>query len=140
VARLFPQARVVWCRRAPRDTALSIWTQFFAHADYAFANDFADIRVVHDEAHATLAHWQATLPLPFLVLDYERLVADTASVDAELARFLDLAPAHDHAAAPHTIGSASLWQARQPVYDHAVGRAERFAAFLPELAAAFPSA
>ena len=140
-AQLFPQARVVYCRRDARDTALSIWTQYFAHPDYAFSSDFADIRVVHDSAAVLMQHWQATLPLAMLTLDYERLVDDTDAVDAELAQFLGLpALAPDQAQAPRdgAITSASLWQARQPVYRNSLGRGERFAEFLPELRAAFP--
>jgi tetratricopeptide (TPR) repeat protein len=141
VAKLFPQARVVYCRRQARDTAVSIWTQYFAHPDYAFSSDFSDIRVVHDSAAALMRHWQASLPLPVLTLDYERLVDDTDAVDAELTQFLDLPTlVDDAAAAPRagSISSASLWQARQPVYRHSLGRGERFAEFLPELRAAFP--
>ena len=140
-AKLFPQARVVICQRQPRDTAVSIWTQYFAHPDYAFSCDFSDIRVVHDSATALMQHWQATLPLQMLSLDYERMVDDTAAVDAQLAQFLDLpALTPDEADAPRegTITSASLWQARQPVYRNSLGRGERFAEFLPELRAAFP--
>lgn len=140
-ARLFPQARVIVCRRAPRDCALSIWTQFFAEDTYAFSSDFAAIREVHDGTEALLRHWRDVLPLPWLEVDYARLVDDTARVDAELARFLGLPPpaAGDDAAAATAITSASLWQARQPVYRHALGRGERFAALLPELRAAFPA-
>lgn len=139
-ARLFPQARVIVCRRAPRDCALSIWTQFFAEDTYAFASDFAAIREVHDGAEALLRHWRDVLPLPWLEVDYARLVDDTAGVDAELASFLGLPPlaSGDDAATATAITSASLWQARQPVYRHALGRGERFAALLPELRAAFP--
>jgi tetratricopeptide (TPR) repeat protein len=138
IARLFPQARVIVCRRAPRDCAASIWMQFFAQADYAFANSFADIRTVHDDAEALLRHWRATLPLPLLEVQYEKLVDDIAAFDTELARFLDLDAESTKKPNGTTITSASLWQARQPVYRHALGRGERYAALLPELRAAFP--
>lgn len=136
-ARLFPQARVIVCRRAPRDCAVSIWMQFFAEADYGFANDFADIRRVHDDFLALLQHWRATLPLPMLEVHYERLVDSTRAVDAELGEFLNLSSECADASASASIGSASMWQARQPVYRHAIGRGDRYAELLPDLRAQF---
>lgn len=138
-AALFPQAYVVWCRRDPRDTALSIWMQWFSNPEYAFSHDFDAIRDVHDDAEALLAHWQRTLALPIRIVDYERLAAEPETVLGELLAFLDLAPADLVNAAPDAgaVTSASLWQVRQPIHAHSAGRWHRYAPFLPELDAAF---
>ena len=47
------------------------------------------------------------------------------------------AAANDDVAAPQVISTASVWQARQPVYTHAVGRWRRYAEFVPELTTLF---
>ncbi|HJU26115.1 MAG TPA: sulfotransferase, partial [Rhodanobacteraceae bacterium] len=69
-AAMFPQARIVHCRRNLRDTALSLWGQDFAHPDAGFAYDFGDIAAYargHDEV---MLHWRRVLPLLIHELDY----------------------------------------------------------------------
>lgn len=137
VAAMFPHAHVVVCQRHRRDTALSIWSQSFAHPDYAFAADFADIAAFADGSDRLLAHWRATLPLAIHTVDYELLVRDPgATVDTLLTQLgLDpLGPAAATAAdTTGVITSASQWQARQPVYTRSVDRWRHYVQYLPEL-------
>lgn len=141
VAALFPQARVVYCRRDRRDTALSIWSQMFGNPEYGFACDFADIALVAADCERLMAHWQRKLPLAIHVLDYEHLAAQPQEALDALGAFVGL-PTFDLLAAPapegKAIASASLWQARQPVHRGSIGRWQRYVPYLPELTAAFP--
>jgi hypothetical protein len=75
------------------------------------------------------------LPLPILDVDYEALVADPTAQLQRVARFLDVDAdaVTKPAAADAPITTASVWQARQPVYANAVGRWRRYAAYVPEL-------
>lgn len=134
IAAMFPQARIVLCQRQRRDTALSLWSQDFAHADCAFAYDFADIAHYAAGHDALVEHWRRTLPLPIHTTSYEDLVADPQGALASLREFAGM-PAADattrNAAAP--INSSSVWQARQPIYTRSVGRWRVYAPFVPEL-------
>lgn len=139
VDALFPQARVIHCRRDPRDTALSLWSQDFAHPDCAFAYDFASIANYAAGHDRLMQHWQRSLSLRLHALDYETFVADPQGSLAALRVFIG---ARDvDAAAPSSgatpINSASVWQARQPIYATSVGRWRNYAPFLPELAQRF---
>ncbi len=138
IATLFPQAKIIHCRRGARDTALSLWTQHFAHPDLGFAYDFSDIAQAMSGHARLMAHWRETLALPILDLDYETLVADTAGSRQRLLAFLDLADASNAPVGAATpIVTASVWQARQPVYSSSVGRWRNYAPYLPELTALF---
>jgi tetratricopeptide (TPR) repeat protein len=141
IQALFPNARIVHCRRGARDTALSLWSQHFAHPDLGFTYDFSAIAEVTRSHDRLMAHWRATLPLAMLDVAYEDLVADPAAQFDRLAEFLDLSDspvaANDDIATPQVISTASVWQARQPVYTHAVGRWRRYAEFVPELTTLF---
>jgi tetratricopeptide (TPR) repeat protein len=141
IQALFPNARIVHCRRGARDTALSLWSQHFAHPDLGFTYDFPAIADVTRSHERLMARWRATLPLTILDVAYEDLVADPEAQFDRLAGFLDLSDApvaaNDDIAAPQVISTASVWQARQPVYTHAVGRWRRYAEFVPELAELF---
>lgn len=140
VAAMFPRARIIYCRRDPRDTALSIWSQLFAHRDNAYAYDFGDIATYAAGCDALMQHWRRTLALPIHTLDYERMVAEPAEVMAELNTFLGVADVVESTAAPASapIATASLWQARQPIYHRSVGRWRAYAPYVPELLQSFP--
>lgn len=134
-AATFPQARVIHLRRDQRDTALSLWSQDFAHPDLGFAYGFDDIAAFMAGHDALMAHWKQVLPIPVHELDYEALVEDPDAVLDDLARFIGASvtgakPSADGA----PVQSASVWQARQPVYRTSVGRWRRYAPYVPELA------
>jgi len=135
-AALFPNARVIHCRRNPRDTALSIWRQYFGSPDTAFAYTFDDIAQVASGHDRLMRHWHTSLPLPIFELEYEALVARPDETVAAVLRFLgtdDSAQPAGTAASPMAIGTASVWQARQPVNTRSVGRWKSYASELPEL-------
>lgn len=147
VATMFPQARVIYCRRNRRDNALSIWSQLFGHADNDYAYDFDDIAAFGEGCDRLMEHWRQQAVLPIHVVDYERLVERPEETLADIRAFLGLPPggeqdAADSAKSPDgsTIGSASMWQARQPVYRRSVARWRRYAPFVPELEQKFADA
>jgi tetratricopeptide (TPR) repeat protein len=134
-AAMFPQARVIHLRRDRRDTALSLWSQDFAHPDLAFAYDFGDTRAYMDGHDALMRHWGQSLSLPIFELDYETLVSEPGSALAKLRDFIG-APeiATEAPSEPSPVQSASVWQARQPIYSTSVGRWRHYAPHVPELA------
>jgi LPS sulfotransferase NodH len=130
---LFPQARIIHCRRSQRDTALSIWSQHFDSSEYRFAYDFADIAAVLNGCARLMAKAQRDPGL--LEVRYEALARDPQAVVDGLAAALGLAPFDCGVpnVARSAIGTASVWQARQPVYTRAIGRWRGYAEFVPEL-------
>jgi len=137
---MFPGARVIHCRRDRRDTAVSIWSQLFAHQDLDYAYDLGEIAAFAEGHDRLMRHWQQSLRLPVFELHYEELVAQPQAVLDRLHRFLGAEPpaAAVRAAPASAISTASIWQARQPVYRSAVGRWRDYAPHLPELLRHFP--
>lgn len=139
IAALFPQARIIHCRRGRRDTALSIWSQHFEHADLAWTYDFDDI-AAFDTGYRQMMATAPRFNLPTFDLDYADLVGDTENTLSKLHKFLGL-PAQTTNAAPReeiAIATASVWQARQPVHRDSLDRWKQYAELLPELLRAFP--
>jgi hypothetical protein len=135
VAAMFPQAKVIHLRRDPRDTALSLWSQDFAHADLAFAYGFDDMAEFMAGEAALLRYWQHNLQTPIFELDYETLVTEPEPTLAALRTFIGATEpvlATQDNSAP--VQSASVWQARQPVYTTSIGRWRQYAPYVPELA------
>jgi len=139
-AVLFPQGKVIHCRRDPRDTALSIWLANFSPSQ-RYATDPHDIARMWRASEEVMGHWQKVLPLPIYTLGYEDLVARPGEEVRRLLQFLDLQwhpdcmRFHEQSRA---VNTPSRWQVRTPLYSAAVGRWQRFAAMLPELVEAFP--
>jgi len=139
-AVLFPNARVIHCRRSPRDTALSIWMENF-NAEQRYATDFGDLAFFTAQYERLMAHWHRELPLPILDVRYEETVADLETQARRLLEFLDV-PWDSRCLEFHknerAVQTPSRWQVRQPVYRRSLERWIAYAEFLPELVAAFP--
>lgn len=136
ILALFPNAKIIHCRRNARDTALSLWQQFFLAAEQNFAYDFADIAAVIQGCERVIARWLDEYPGSILSIRYEDVVADSEAKLAEIVRWLGLPAAEAHASsavASPAISTSSLWQARQPVYSRSVGRWKAYATWIPEL-------
>jgi hypothetical protein len=135
IMALWPNARIIYCRRNPRDTALSLWSQSFLDDAQGYAYDFTDIATVIKDCERVMAHWHKRHAKAIHTLAYEKLTADPAAGMAELADWLGLPPCDLLSARsrPTTISTASLWQARQPVHTGSVERWRHYAPYLPEL-------
>jgi tetratricopeptide (TPR) repeat protein len=132
----FSNARIIHCRRNPIDTGLSIYfSHFWAHQTYAF--DKSDIVFFYRHYERLMAHWRSVLPPErFTEVDYETLVAEPEAETRRLIDFLGL-PWDDACLVPESnvrlVKTASVWQARQPVYRTSVDRWRRYEPWLGEL-------
>lgn len=136
IAAMFPEAKLVVCQRGAADTALSMWSQYFAHPDQAYSYDFDNIAAFMDGNARLLNHWRKQLPLPFFTLEYEQFATGPDATLAKLRDFIGLDPdaPTDASSADQAIASNSRWQARQPVYASSVGRWRHYLPYVPELA------
>ncbi len=135
ILALFPEARIIYCQRQARDNALSVWMQSFQPRSQEFAYDLADIAAVLHGSRRLMKHWISRYPDAIYSVHYEQLSADPASCLADLSAWLglsrqDLLGNNDGASA---IGTASLWQARQPIHTRSIGRWRHYAGHIPEL-------
>jgi tetratricopeptide (TPR) repeat protein len=132
---LLPDARIIHCRRHPVDTCLSIYSIPF-RSKFAFVGSKADLVFFYRQYVRLMDHWRAVLPAErFLEVDYERLIADREAETRRLIAYTGL----DWDAAclrpernPRVVGTASAWQARQPVYETSVERWRHYEPWLGE--------
>lgn len=135
ILALWPNARIIYCRRSPRDTALSLWSQSFLDEAQGYAYDFINIATVIKDCERLMTHWQKRYASSIYTVRYEQLTAEPTAIIAALADWLPLPEPNSSAATPKSsvISTASLWQARQPVYTRSVERWRNYADQLPEL-------
>ena len=125
IATLYPAARIIFCRRDPRDIGVSCFFQKFSAGLLTFSYDLADCGRRIRETERLGAHWRRVLPLRWLDIQYESLVADLEGESRRLIEYLGLAwePAClDFHRTMRTVQTASSWQVRQPLYHRSVGR------------------
>ena len=139
---LLPKARIIQCRRHPVDTCLSIYfTNFFQVI--GFATDKADLADAYELYARLMDHWRTVLPSDrFLEVHYEELIADREAVTRRMVAFSGL-DWSDSCLQPErnnrTVITASLWQARQPVYATSVERWRHYEPWLGELRRLLPA-
>jgi Flp pilus assembly protein TadD len=135
IMAMYPNARIIFCQRNSRDTALSLWSQYFTGGAQAYAYDLVDIGTVIRSCNRMMSHWLTRYARSIHVVRYEELTSNPASCIGALASWLGLSE-YDYLETENrqsTISTGSLWQARQPVYSRSVERWRNYMPYLPEL-------
>jgi tetratricopeptide (TPR) repeat protein len=125
---LFPEARVIHCRRDPLDTCLSCYFQDFAMSQpYSF--NLAHLGLFYRDYERLMAHWKAVLNIPMLEVSYEELVNDQEQVSRQLVEFCGL-EWDDKCLRFHEndryVATSSYDQVRRPVYSSSVKRWQKY--------------
>ena len=126
---LFPNARLINCRRHPLDIAHSLYRMYFGPTSVPFANSFERIEARFRLYEQMMSHWHRTFPGRILDIRYETLVADTQAVAESMVAHIGLdwdsacLSFHEN---DSIVQTASLTQVRQPVYASAVGKWQRY--------------
>lgn len=135
VARMFPNARVIVCRREPLDNCLSCYFQAF-NSGLRYTYDPTHLGQVYRQHERLMAHWAECLPLSMLTVDYESVVSDP---ETEIRRLIDFAglpwdaDCLEFHRTDRSVRTASQWQVRQPLYRSSVARWQAYEPWLGEL-------
>jgi Sulfotransferase family len=138
-----PRARFIHCRRHPVDTCLSIFFESFGAVE-GYASDRGDLVFAYRQYERLMDHWRRVLPPGrFTEVRYETLVANREAETRRLVEFCGL-DWDDACLAPErnarVVKTASMWQARQPVYATSVERWRRYEPWLGDLRELAPEA
>lgn len=119
IHRVFPNAKILHTMRNPVDTCLSIYFQDFAPR-HRYANDLDDLAGYYRQYHRIMAHWRSVLPSgTMLEVPYEALVEDQEGWSRRIIDFIGLdweETCLEFYKTQRKVGTASNWQARQPIY------------------------
>lgn len=124
IALLFPESRIIHCRRDPLDTCLSCFMTDFAGGN-EFAYDLASLGHFYRQYERLMEHCKSALVIPILETPYEQLVCDPEPNTRRLLEFAGL-PWDPSCLRFHEndrfINTASNEQIRRPMYQSSVGR------------------
>jgi len=143
IRRALPGARIVHVRRSLIDTAVSNYTTFLGSRHNFFMGNREDLLFWIDTYVLLMQHWRSLMPADrFLEIDYEILIADRETQTRRLVEFCGvdwneacLYPERNERA----VFTASVWQARQPVYKGSVERWRKYLPWLGPLARLVPA-
>lgn len=134
IQQLFPNARVIHCKRDPVDTCLSCYFQTFR--GHSYLHDLRHLGMYYLQYERLMQHWRSVLQLPILEVRYEDLVANTGDVSKKLIEFCGL-PWDDNCLTFHenkrVVRTASYQQVRRPIYKTSVQRWKHYEAHLQPL-------
>lgn len=130
IARMFPNAKIIHCRRDPMDTCLSCFAQNFNFRGDAWACDLADTGHAYCQYRRLMAHWLTVLP-PGMVLevDYEDTVKELEAQARRLVEFVGLdwdAACLRYYESRRAVATPSRAQVRKPIYESSIGRWKRY--------------
>ena len=129
---LLPDARVIWCRRDPRDVAISCFFQSFQTLA-RWSHDLTHVMHYHQLYDRLMLHWTSVLDLPILEVSYERLVEDPRGQASRIIEHVGLEweeACLGFAGANRVTLTQSNEQVKQEVYTSSVGRWKNYEATL----------
>jgi hypothetical protein len=134
ITTLFPDAKIVHCRRHPLDTCVSCYFQNFWHSSYT--NNLKTLGSVYNLYLKLMNHWDSVLDRPAFSIHYEDLVRDPERSVRRVLTYCEL-PWDDRCLEFHrtkrVAPTASAIQIKSPIYPSSIGRWKNYQQHLQPL-------
>jgi tetratricopeptide (TPR) repeat protein len=137
IKSLFPDAKIIHTTRDPLDNCLSIYF-LHLHQRMSYALDLMDTGHHYLQYRRLMKHWKALYPLDIVDVNYDVLVRQPRETLEGLLNSLSLDWDDRCSSVPASGGNiktASVWQAREPLYQRSSGRSRHYLQHLAELSA-----
>jgi len=130
---LFPNAKIIHCTRNLKDTALSIYKNIFDGFSLPWSYDQKDIVKFISLYLDLMKFWETKIPDFIYELNYENLVNDQENQSKKLFKFCKISwekDALNFYKKKVPIKTASITQARGPIYKSSVNSNEKYYKYL----------
>lgn len=135
IALLFPNAKVVHCRRSPLDNCVSCFTHKFSDF-HGYNSNLSKLGLYYREYDRLMQHWQKVLPMKVYENQYEKMTSNQEVQTRKLINYLGLDWDDQCLAFFETkrlVQTPSRWQVRQPIYTSSVKSWQKYEAHLGPL-------
>jgi len=132
---LFPQAKVIHCRRNAFDTCISCYFQQFS-GDYSYSYDMKNLGTYYNLYNNLMDHWRSTLTIPMYEVDYESLTSAPEKTIRELLDFCNVSwnkSCLNFDKSKRAVTTASAHQINQPLYKKSVNRWKNYQSHIDDL-------
>ncbi len=89
IALLFPNARIIDCRRNSLDVSLACFFQNLSD-EHIYSRDLKEIALYYQQYERLMSHWSKVLPVDIHTIDYEKMIMDTKVVCREVIDYAGL--------------------------------------------------
>lgn len=134
ILTIFPKAKIIHCRRHPRDVAVSCWMTHFGSIQWA--SRLPDLIDRINQYQSMMEHWKKHIPDRFVEIDYEKLVENQEYESKRLIEWIGLNWDNNclrFYESDRIVRTASITQVREPIYKRSVGRWKNYRPFIDEL-------
>ena len=122
---LFPNARIIHCKRNAVDTCISCYSKMFRE-DMPYTYDLKEIAHYYQKYSELMEHWKSVLPQHYILeVKYEEVVGDLENSARRIISHCDLewdAACLEFHKTDRPVKTASVTQVRQPLYASSVER------------------
>lgn len=136
IYRFFPEAKIIFVLRDPRDTCMSCYQQNFVITEAMFPFLKLESTVSYYNKVMTLGdYFRKNLPLSFITIHYEDVISDFRNTIASLIEFLDIEWDENvlnfqETARNRQIRTPSSEQVVKPLYKSSIGKWKPYNEFL----------
>ena len=133
----FPNSKIIYCKRNPKDNCLSIYKNFFLSEDMLWVFDQTDIANYYNLHLNLMDFWESKIKDFIYEIEYEKLVSNKEDEIKKLIKFCGLKwdpmCLNHHKNNKTPIKTVSISQARKPVYNSSVNSNENYENYLKEM-------
>lgn len=125
IALLFPNAKIIHCRRHPMDNCLSIFSNPMVDYHKEYKSELDVLGEYYRNYTQIMDFWQEVCPIEIHDVYYEDLVTNTENVARGMIEYLGLDwedNVLDRSQSKQAVKTLSVWQVRQPVFQSSKGK------------------
>jgi ribosomal protein L22 len=133
----FPNSKIVYCKRDPKDNCLSLYKNNFSSLTMNWSFNQKDISNFYNHHSSLMKFWYSKIPQSIHTVEYEKIVSDKENEIKKLLNFCELEwddnCLNHHKNTKTPIKTASISQAREPVYSSSVHSSDKYKDHLKEM-------
>ena len=133
----FPNSKIIYCKRNPKDNCLSLYKNYFSSSTMSWSFDQKDISNFYNHHVHLMNFWHSKIPEAIHTVEYEKIVKDKENEIKKLLKFCELEwddnCFNHHKNIKTPIKTASISQAREPVYSSSVNSSDNYEDYLKEM-------
>ena len=130
---MFPNAKVILCKRNPKDTCLSIYKNYFTNLDLNYAYNLNNLVNFHNLYLDLVNFWKILLPKFIIEIEYEKLIDNQKNEIKKIINDCDLKWSNkclEFYNNSRPINTASDIQARSKIYKSSVNTWKKYNKFI----------
>ncbi len=125
ISILFPNAKIIHCRRHPMDNCLSIYSNPMIDYHKEYKSRLDTLGAYYIQYVQLMEFWKKTCPIPIHDVYYEDMVTNTQAVARGMMDYIGVDwedGVMNRFNAGGSVKTLSLWQVRQPVFQTSKGK------------------